>query len=335
VRVRVDEFPIRLKARLFPFYLIYGEEPLLVQECADALRAACRKQGVQERQVFDADASFDWDRLAAECSGLSLFGDRKLIEVRLAGGKIGADGSTVLRELAAQPASDNVVLVLAGKLDRDAEKSAWFRAIDEAGATVRAWPLRRHELPGWIGQRLRAAGFRPGADAVAFLAERVEGNLLAARQEVEKLVLLAEPGPLDAATLAELVNDSARYSIYDLCDRALEGDCAAAVRTLAGLRAEGTEAAVVLWALAEEFRRLLRIARRRAEGEAAEQALKAERGKPYSEAAGRRLGHDGLQQLLRLAADVDRAIKGLEKRDAWDSLLGLVERAASPAAARR
>jgi DNA polymerase-3 subunit delta len=334
VRIRVEEFPARLKARLLPFYLLYGDEPLLVQECADALRAACRNGGIEERQVFDVDAGFDWNRLAAECSGLSLFGDRKLIEVRLAGAKLGTEGSALLRELAAQPASDNVVLVLAGKLDRDVEKSAWFRALDEAGATVRAWPLRRNELPGWIGQRLRAAGFKPSPDALALLAERVEGNLLAARQEIDKLALLAEPGALDAATLAALVNDSARYSVYDLCDRALEGDRAAAVRTLTGLRAEGTEATLVLWALAEEFRRLLRIGRRRAAGEGSEQAMKAERGKPYSEAAFRRLGHHGLQQLLRLAAEVDRCIKGLDKRDAWDALLELVVRAGRPAAPR-
>jgi len=327
MRIRVEELPGRLKTRLLPFYLIFGDEPLLVQECADALRAACRAHGVQERQVFDADASFEWNRLAAECSGLSLFGDRMLIEVRIAGTKIGTEGSAMLRELAAQPSSDNVVLLLAGKLDRDVEKAAWYKAIDQAGATVRAWPLRRGELPGWIGQRLRSAGFRPSQDAIAFLAERVEGNLLAARQEIEKLTLLADPGPLDAETIAALVNDSARYSVYDLCDRALEGDCGAAVRTLGGLRAEGTEPAIVLWALAEEFRRVLRIARRRAEGETVDQAVKAERGKPASEAAARRLGHEGVEQLLRAAADVDRAIKGLDRRDAWDALLGLVTQA--------
>jgi hypothetical protein len=137
--------------------------------------------------------------------------------VRLAGAKLGAEGSAMLRELAAQPASDNVVLVLAGKLDRDVEKSAWFRALDEAGATVRAWPLRRNELPGWIGQRLRA---RQAVPTRWRCWPSVEGNL-PPRPEIDKLALLAEPA--DAATLAALVSNSARYSIYDLCDRALEG----------------------------------------------------------------------------------------------------------------
>lgn len=324
--LRVEEFHTRLKARLFPFYLIHGEEPLLIQECADALRAACRARGISERQVFDVDANFDWNRLGAEFCGMSLFGERKLIEVRLAGAKLGPAGSQALRELAALPPSEDVVLILAGKLDREVEKSAWVRAIEEAGATLRVWPLRRNELPGWITQRLRAAGFQPARDAVALLAERVEGNLLAARQEIEKLALLAEPGALDATALAALVTDSARYSIFDLSDRVFEGDRAAAVRTLSGLRAEGTEATLVLWALTDEIRRVLRIARRRADGESAEQATKAERGKPATDAALRRLGAQGLHRALRLAADVDRCIKGLDRRDPWDALLELVAR---------
>lgn len=328
--LRVDEFHSRLKSRLFPFYLLHGDEPLLIQECADALRAACRAQGIVDRQVFDADAGFDWSRLAAELSGMSLFGERKLIEVRLPGSKPGATAAKALRELAAQAPPEDVVLVLAGKLDRDVERAAWVRAIEEAGATLRVWPLRRRELPGWITQRLRAAGFQPTRDAVALLADRVEGNLLAARQEIEKLALLAEPGPLDASTLETLVTDSARYSIYDLCDCTLEGNRAAAVRTLSGLRAEGTESILVLWALAEEIRRALRIARRRADGETAEQALKAERGKPVADAALRRLGQQGLQRALRLAAGVDRCIKGLEQRDAWDALLEFVLCVAAP-----
>lgn len=321
---RIDDLHAQLKTRLLPFYLIHGDEPLLIEECADALRAACRAQGVSERLVFNVDAGFDWNRLAAEFSGMSLFGERRLIEVRLAGAKPGSAGSKALRELAGLPPADDVLLVLAGKLDRDVERSAWVKALEKAGATLRVWALRRNELPGWVTQRLRAAGFRPTRDAVALLCERVEGNLLAARQEIEKLALLAEPGLLEADTLATLVGDSARYSIFDLCERVFEGDLGASVRTLATLRAEGTEAVLVLWALAEDTRRALRVARRCANGERIEQALKAERGKPAIATALRRLGAPGLQRTLRLAADVDRCIKGLERRDAWEALLELV-----------
>jgi len=324
VRVRVEEFASRIKRELQPLYILYGDEPLLVQECADALRARCREEGFSERRVFDADAQFDWGSLLAECGSLSLFAERKLIEVRLPGCKPGTEGGSALREVARQTTPDTVMLILAGKPERDTEKSAWFKALDEAGVSVRAWAVRRQDLPGWITQRLRAAGFRPTPDAVALLAERVEGNLLAANQEIQKLALLAEPGALDAATLAALVADSARYSTFDLCDRTMEGDCAAAVRTLDGLRAEGVDSVLVLWALADELRRLLRIARRRADGESAELAQRSERGKAHSESALRRLGTRGLLQLLRRAAEVDRCIKGLDKREPWDALLGMV-----------
>ncbi len=331
---RIDEFHTRLKTPLLPFYLIHGDEPLLIQECADALRGACRAQGIEDRQIFNVDAGFDWNRLVGEFGSMSLFGERRLVEVRLSASRPGTAGAQALREITALPPSGDVVLVLAGKLERDVDRSAWARAIEKAGATLRVWPLRRSEFPGWIAQRLQAAGFRPTRDAVTLLAERVEGNLLAARQEIEKLTLLAEPGPLDADTLAALVGDSARYSIFDLCDRVFEGDQGAAIRTLSTLQGEGTEAALILWALAEETRRALRIARRRAGGEPGEQAMKAERGKPATEMALRRLGVQGLQRMLRQAADVDRCIKGLERRDAWDALLGLVAGASATAPVR-
>ena len=328
MRIGVADLAKQLERKLAPMYLLYGEEPLLLQEGADALRAACRARGYSERRIFDADASFDWNLLLAECSSLSLFAEQKLIEIRLPGGKPGSEGATVLRAIAARPPPDTVLLLLAGKIDWSAEKSAWFKAIDEAGVAVKAWPVRRNELPGWIGKRLREAGFRPDAGAVALLAERVEGNLLAAQQEIEKLGLLAEPGALDARSLAALVTDSARYSSFDLCDRALEGARAAAIRTLQGLRAEGEEIQMVLGALAAEIRRLMRVAQRHASGESMDQAVRAERGRPHYAVAVRRLGARGMHELLHRAALVDRCIKGLEPRDAWTEMLGLVIQAA-------
>jgi DNA polymerase-3 subunit delta len=326
MRLRAEEFATHLERALLSVYLLHGEETLLVQECADQLRAACRKQGFSERKIFNADQHFEWRELLLECNSLSLFAERKLIEVRLPSGKPGSAGSAVLTELAALPAGDNVVLILAGKLERDAPRSAWFKAIESHGATAQAWPLRRKELPGWIRARMQKAGFKPTPDAVALLADRVEGNLLAAVQEIEKLALLVEPGAIDAATLMELVTDNARFGIFDLGDRALEGDSAAAIRTLRGLRAEGVEAAVALWTLAEEFRRMLRLARRRADGESMDFAVKAERliFKPHYESAIRRMGRSGLSAALRRAADVDRCIKGLDRRDYWCELEDLV-----------
>lgn len=331
MRVRLEEFARHLQQGLLPFYVLYGDEPLLIEESLDALRAAARAQGFSEREVLDAEASFDWARVSASCAGMSLFGDRKLVEIRVPAGKPGAEGGAVLREVAARPSPEQVVVVVLGATDRDTEKAAWFKALDAAGASVRAWPVKRAELPGWIGGRLRAAGFRPQADALALLAERVEGNLLAARQEIEKLGLLLPPGPLDAATLAGVVTDSARYSAFDLCDRALEGDLGAAVRTLQGLRAEGEEPLAVLGALLWEIRKLIDAAERHAGGETLEQALAAmffNRVKRHHAPAIRRLGASGLQDLLLAAAHVDRSVKGLEDGDPWEALLDLVERAA-------
>ena len=311
MRIGVADLAKQLERQLAPMYLLYGEEPLLLQESADELRAACRTRGYAERRIFDADAGFDWNLVLAECSSLSLFAEHKLIEIRLAGGKPGSEGATVLRAIAARPPPDTVLLLLAGKIDWSAEKSAWFKAIDETGVAVKAWPVRRNELPGWIGKRLREAGFRPDAGAVALLAERVEGNLLAAQQEIEKLRLLAEPGALDARTLAALVTDSARYSSFDLCDRALEGDRAATIRTLQGLRAEGEEIQMVLGAFAAEIRRLMRVAQRHASGESMDQAVRAERGRPHYAVAVRRLGSPGTQEMLGRAAPAERCIKGV------------------------
>jgi DNA polymerase-3 subunit delta len=328
MRVRTEELPRHLERGLRPFYLLYGDEPLLIQESADALRAAARAAGFTEREVLDAEPGFDWGRVIGACSGMSLFGDRKLLEIRIPSGKPGTEGGATLREIAARPSPDLLVAVTLGATDRDTEKAAWFKALDEAGASVRAWPVRRNEMPNWLRQRLQAAGFRPDNDAITLLVERVEGNLLAAKQEIEKLRLLVEPGPLDAATLADVVGDSARYTAFDLCDRALEGDIAGATRSLFGLRAEGEEPLAVLGALCFEIRKLHGIAERHAAGEPLERAVEGARGKRHYASAIRRLGSRGLHALLTRAARVDRCVKGLEPGDAWEEMLGMVIEAA-------
>ncbi len=326
MRIRPEEYSRALQRGIAPFHVFYGDELLLLLECQDALRTAARTQGFTEREVLDVEPGFDWSRVSGACAGMSLFGDRKLLEIRIPTGKPGTEGGAVLREIAAHPSPDTVVAVHLGASDRDTEKAAWFRALDQAGVSVRAWPMRRGDLPGWLRQRLEAAGFRPDQEALRMLAERVEGNLLAARQEIEKLKLLAEPGTLDARTLAGVVTDSARYTSFDLCDRAFEGDHAAAARTLAGLRAEGEEPLAVLGALGWEIRKLLAIAERHAGGEPLERAAQSQRGgaKRHYAAAVRRLGARGLHRLLLRATRVDRSVKGMDATDPWDELLSLV-----------
>lgn len=329
MRLRPEEYPRSLERGVAPFHVFYGDELLPLLECQDALRAAARAQGFTEREVLDVEPGFDWGALTAACAGMSLFGDRKLVELRIPSGKPGTEGGAVLREIASRPSPDTVVSVALGASDRDTEKAAWFKALETAGVTVRSWPMRRNELPGWIRQRLQAAGFRPEPEAVTMLCERVEGNLLAARQEIEKLRLLRDPGPLDAASLAAVVAESARYSAFDLCDRAFEGNHAAATRTLAGLRAEGEEPLAILGAFTWELRKLLLIAERHAGGEPLERAIASQRGeKRHYATAIRRLGGAGLHALLGIASRVDRSAKGMENLDPWDELLSLVIAAA-------
>jgi DNA polymerase-3 subunit delta len=330
MRVRSEDYGRSLQQSIVPFHVFYGDEPLLLMECQDALRAAARAQGFTEREVFDVEPGFDWSRVTGACAGMSLFGDRKLLEIRIPTGKPGTEGGATLREIAAHPSPDTVVAVHLGASDRDTEKAAWFKALEGAGVSIRAWPIRRGELPGWLRQRLQAAGFRPDQDALRMLAERVEGNLLAARQEIEKLKLLVEPGALDERTLASVITDSARYTAFDLCDRAFEGDHAAAARTLAGLRAEGEEPLAVLGAFGWEIRKLLAIAERHAGGEPLERAAESQRGggKRHYAAAVRRLGGRGLHALLLRATRVDRSVKGMDDADPWDELLSLVIEAA-------
>jgi DNA polymerase-3 subunit delta len=329
MRLRPEEYARSLERGIAPFHLFYGDELLPLLECQDALRTAARAQGFTEREVLDVEPGFDWGALMAACAGMSLFGDRKLVELRIPSGKPGTEGGAVLREITNHASPDTVVSVVLGATDRDTEKAAWFKALETAGVAVRSWPMRRNELAGWIRQRLQAAGFSPAPEAVTMLCERVEGNLLAAKQEIEKLRLLREPGPLDAASLAAVVAESARYTAFDLCDRALEGDHAGAVRTLAGLRAEGEEALAILGAFTWELRKLLTIAERHAGGEPLERAIASQRGeKRHYAAAIRRLGGTGLQGLLRIATRVDRSAKGMERLDPWDELLSLVIAAA-------
>ena len=240
-QVRVDQFAAQLKGDLAPVYFIYGDETLLVNECADAVRAAARQRGYSDRQVFSVESGFDWNSLLAASDSLSLFSERRILELRLPTGKPGKEGAGVLRAYAERPPEDTLLLVVSAKLEPAARRSKWVRALDKAGVSVPVWPVEPAQLPAWIDRRMRAHGMQPSRDALQLLAERVEGNLLAADQEIEKLYLLHGSGSLDLETVTELVADSARYDIFGLVDAALAGDAVYAQRILGGLRAEGVE----------------------------------------------------------------------------------------------
>jgi len=325
VKVKAEQLAAHLERRLAPIYVVSGDEPLQAAEACDAIRAQARKRGCGERLVFNVEAGFDWKVLLQVRDSLSLFAEQRLMELRLPTGKPGDAGGKALQEYAARPAEGDVLLVICGKLDRDAQRSKWYSALEQAGVAVQVWPPNVAQLPTWIERRMRGRGLQPDAAALALLAERVEGNLLACAQEIDKLLLLHGPGGVDGAAVAVAVADSARYSIYDLADRALSGEAVAASRILRGLQGEGEEPTLVLWALAREVRMLAVVAEDVRRGAVPDQVLGRhgvwDNRKALVHAALRRHSAPGLHRLLRRAARVDRVIKGAEQGDAWDQLL--------------
>ncbi len=325
MRLRPEQLEGHLKKGLAPVYLVSGDEPLLVAEACDAVRAAARAAGYDEREVFHAETGFDWNRLRESANSLSLFASRRLIEVRLEGAKPKPPGPDALKEYAARPAADTILLVVTGKLDGTTQKSAWVTALEQAGAWVAIWPVEPAALPQWVAGRMRAAGLQPDAEAARLVAERVEGNLLAAVQEVEKLRLLHGAGPVDGPTVAAAVADSARFDVFTLADAALGGDPVRTARVAAGLRAEGVDPVLVLWALARETRTLAAVAGAREAGTAADQAFRAQRvwdrRKPLYQRALRRGPARHWQALLQECQRLDRVVKGQAAGNPWDELL--------------
>jgi DNA polymerase-3 subunit delta len=268
MQLRADQLGSHLKQAaergLRAVYTVWGDEPLLVQEASDAIRTTARAAGFGERQVHTvAGAHFNWSGLLGAAQSMSLFSERQLVEIRIPSGKPGKDGADALQRYCAQPSPDVLTLVQLPRLDRQQQQSAWFGALDGAGLSIRVDPVERPALPAWIAQRLARQGQRvPAGDegerALACFADRVEGNLLAAHQEIQKLALLHPPGELAAALIEEAVLDVARYDIAKFGEAVLAGQVARALRMLDGLQAEGEAAVLVHWTLAEDIRALVR-----------------------------------------------------------------------------
>lgn len=329
MKVRLEQLNDHLRKTLAPLYVVYGDEPLLVQEACDVIRGAARGQGYDERLVMEADAGFDWESLRHASDNLSLFTQRRLVELRLYNGKAGAAGGRALTDYAARPAADTVLLVVAGKLEGPAsQRPEWLKALEHHGVAIQVWPVKHDRLPAWIAARMRDRGMQADAAAVSLIAARTEGNLLASVQEIEKLSLLYGQGRLGAREAVAAVTESARFNLYDLVDGALAGDVPRVVRIVDGLRAEGAAPALVLWALAQEIRRLYGMTRDRdQEGMSIDQVLTRYKAWDSRKALARgcltRYSLHKWRRLTHEAARVDRTLKGMEEGDAWDELLKL------------
>ncbi len=261
MQLRADQLPAHLARGIKSLYTLHGDEPLLAQEAGDTLREAARAAGCSEREVFNVGAHFDWSGLLGAAQSMSLFADARLIEVRIPGGKPGKEGGEALQQYCARLAEGVITLVHLPRLDRQQSSSAWFNALESAGVTIRIDPIERRTLPQWLAKRLAAQGQPVGDDdagrnALAFFADRVEGNLLAAHQEVQKLALLYPAGPLSFEQIEAAVTHMARYEVFQLGEAVLAGHTARALRMLEGLQAEGEAAVLVHWTLAEDIRAL-------------------------------------------------------------------------------
>jgi DNA polymerase-3 subunit delta len=311
-------------------WLVTGVEPLLIAESCDVIRARARADGYGEREVHFVERGFDWDALLAGTSNLSLFADRRLIELRLSG-VVDAEGSKALQALAVQPPADTLLLV-SGAVERKALKSAWIAAFEKSAALVVTESVGRRELPGWITRRLEARGVSIEPAAADMIADRVEGNLLAAQQEVERIALAMPGARVGVEEAGALVGDSARFDVFELSAAAFAGQPARALRILGGLRAEGEEPPLILWALLNDLRAVSRVTRRLETQRSIDDALRAEqvwsnRQGPVR-AALTRMPRATIDGLLVTAGRVDRLAKGSLRGDAWVELEALVARIA-------
>ncbi len=305
---------------------------MLVNEAADAIRARARADGFTERDLHVVERGFDWQALLADSRAMSLFAQRKIIEIRMTNPTPGDQGAAAIIELATQPSPDNVVLIVTGKMDGRVQSSKWVSAIEKQGVVVQVWPLELPRLPAWIRDRLARHKLMADSAAAGLLAERVEGNLLAAHQEVEKLALLLPPGPVTADVILEAVADSARYDVLQLGEAAMRGATVRALRILEGLRGEGIDAVLVLWAVNKDLQWVARAQYLMSRGQSAEAAMNAiyvwrPRQAAMKQALGR-LKPRMVRQLIIDAERVDRSIKGAANFDPWVELEGLVARMA-------
>ncbi|MET0382095.1 MAG: DNA polymerase III subunit delta [Burkholderiaceae bacterium] len=338
MQVRPEQLADHLARGLRDVYVVHGDEPLRAQEAADEIRAAARASGCGEREVFVASgAHFDWSGVLGASQAMGLFADQRLIEVRIPSGKPGKDGGEALQQLAREAGPGSRLLVHLPRLDWQQQKAAWFAALDAAGVTVAADVVERAQLPAWLAKRFALQGQRvePGAageSTLAFMADRVEGNLLAAHQEIQKLGLLHPAGELTFAQVEDAVLDVARHDVSRLCDAVLGVQVARALRMLDGLQAEGEAAVFVHFKLADDIRALKRVQDAVGEGRPMPMALREARiwgaRERLFERALPRLSAPMAARLVGAASECDGVLKGLKHpqwpAEPWDALRRLV-----------
>ena len=326
MRLKAEQLADRLqRSGLDPVYIISGDEPLQVLECADQIRSFARDNQFEERLVYEAGSQFDWNILAAESAAVSLFSSKRLLELRMATGKPGREGGKVLVDFAKKHSPDDVLLITTARLDKQTQKTSWFSALEKIGVFVQVWPVEAAQLPRWISDRCRQYGKNIDMDAAAFIADRVEGNLLAARQEIEKLSLLTGDKTIRLDLVMEMVTDTSRFDVFGLIESALARDAGRTVRMLHGLRREGAEPIAIHGALLWEFRRLCSMAYLQKEGTSLDKLFATFRiwdrkRQAVVKSVLQKNSITTLHRLLRRAIYLDRQIKSADKQTAWEGM---------------
>jgi DNA polymerase-3 subunit delta len=324
----------QLKTGVAPVYLVAGEEPLLVAEALEQIREAAKRAGFAERELHVADRGFRWSELESQSDNLSLFAMQKIVELRLQSPRLGDAGSKTVKALIEKRDPDRLLLLgVMAKLEADVARTAWVKAVEKEGVRVEIWPIGRAELPRWISARAAKYHVRLTPPAVELLADRAEGNLLAADQELVKLGLTHAGATVDEAAILEAVSDSSRFDVFALSDAVLAGDAVRALKILAGLKAEGAQPALICWSLSRDFGLLTKLTFAAAGGGldgAFRQCGVWPRRQPLVKAALRRLGPKQWSALLVRAAQLDQLVKGIGTGSAWDAITDIVMRAVGP-----
>ena len=328
MKIQANQLSSHLKSKLAPCYLVTGDEHLLVAEAIDEIRLVARNNGFSTRESHVAAQRFDWAGLSASGANLSLFSDKRIIELRLPTGKPGREGSKAIAELVEQLGPELLLIVSSPKLDKSGAASKWAKSLESRGVHIPIWPVSPRDLPAWVATRMRSVGLQPDRQAAALVADRVEGNLLAAGQEIEKLRLLLGEGPVSEEDVANAVADSSRYDVYKLVDAALAGDAQRALRILGGLRAEGVEPVIVFWALGRELRMLASLSeavRNRDDLGAAMQRARVWRNRQALVRSCVSRTADGVfHRLLQAVGQGDAASKGRLRADPWQIATGIL-----------
>jgi len=338
MNVRPDQLSAMINRTVYPVYMVSGDEPLQQMESLDLIRGFLREKDFSEREVLDVDAQFDWQRLLDEAASMSLFASRRIVELRLPSAKPGKQGAEILKDYLSRPPEDTVLIINAGKIDGNAKKSAWYKSVEQSGLVVQCWPVAVEQLAFWLKQRFKIRDMDADNEVLSYISQHVEGNLLAADQEIEKLYLLLGPGKVSYADVAEAITSQSRYSVFELVDVLLAGNPKRAIKIIAGLKAEGVVPVMLNSMLARDIRLLAQVS---ADPGSADFTLKRsgvwQSRITLFKSCLTRHPQRAFQLMLKRCAYIDAASKGMIDCNVWDEIETLCVRLAgsSRSAGRR